>query len=139
MLNLFGSRLRTGNARRRRDDSAVRVETFQIKCQSYLWPIQFRVRATSRSSNNNVCEVCGVASREGIPQGEQSRCIRHAETVVQQSFAVAAAKVCESRCIAVVWLRANADLVGLGHVLPVIEAVIHAIRGTTITVCRLGN
>ncbi len=45
-----------------------------------------------------------------------------AEGVVRQGFAVAAAKVCEGRCIAIVRLLPNVDLLSAGCVCAVIEA-----------------
>src|SRR5207247_9869634 len=58
---------------------------------------------------------------------------------MKQSFAVAATEVCESRCIAIVWLKPNVDLLSLGHVLAVIEAVIRAICRITISGRRLSD
>src|SRR6266496_990493 len=58
---------------------------------------------------------------------------------MQQSFTVAAAEIRESCCIAIVCLNPNIIPLSQGHVLPVIKAVIHAIRRITVTVCGIGN
>ena len=58
---------------------------------------------------------------------------------MSQGFAVATTEVCESRCIAVVWLRPNVNLFGLGHAFAVIEAGICARHRITIYDRRRGD
>ena len=101
MLDLLGGRLRAGDARSRRDNGGVRVETFQVECECDLWAIQLRIAVAAGRPNNNICEVCRVTGRESISQAEQSSRVGHAEMVVHQGFAVAAAKIRELRGITI--------------------------------------
>jgi hypothetical protein len=56
-------------------------------------------------------------------------------TVMQQRLAITSAS--RWRCVSIVWLDSNVDLLSLGHVLAVIETVVGAIHGIAVAVCGL--
>jgi len=136
MLDLFGCRLGTRNARCRWNNSGVGIEAFEIECHRTLRPIELRIATSARCSDNDIGKVGRVASVHRVSQAEPGCRIRHAEAGVKQSFAVTAAIVCKPRRIAVVRLNADVHPPGNGRILAVIETVVHPARRYIISVPR---
>ena len=98
------------------------VEAFQVKRDARLWAIQFRVGPSAWRPDDDFFVVGMAAALERILQAEPGKGIWHAEAVVLQAFAEAAAEVREGQGIAIVRLNSNVDLLVFSCACAVIAA-----------------
>src|SRR5947209_2389770 len=128
MLDRFRCGYVAGDARRRRDDGGMGVKALKIQGKRNLGAIQLRVSTSPGSSDDDLCEVFGLAVLEGFNQAMERCLIGDPQSVMLQGLGIAAAAIFESVGIAIISLQPNTNVFSFGRIYAEIEAGIGPVR-----------